>query len=163
DLENSIPSRAIILKRDLCAQLHQLFFGELVSQTRIQIVRDVRGRVSHRVSQLKDQSFCVIEWGPVVAGHGEQFFVAKPCFSAHGRIDVYSERTSDPCRGADFSQLNVAQRNDSFPPECCFHGDAAPDEGGHTHLDLSRRKIFPEHFSHYAVKPPQMPRCVFFL
>ena len=61
DVENSVPSCAIILERDLRAQLHQLFFGKLLSQTRIQIVRYIRGRISHRVSQLDDEAFRVIE------------------------------------------------------------------------------------------------------
>ena len=30
DFENSVPSCAIILERDLRAQLHQLFFGKLI-------------------------------------------------------------------------------------------------------------------------------------
>jgi hypothetical protein len=41
-------------RTDLRAQLHQLFLEELFLQTRIQIVRDIRGRISHRVSQLDD-------------------------------------------------------------------------------------------------------------
>src|SRR6266702_274050 len=82
---------------------------------------------------------------------------------AHGRIDVYSERTTDPRRYADFSKLNVTQRDKSFAAEPGFHGDAAPDESGQTHLDLCWRKIFPKHFAHHAVKPPQMPRCVVLL
>ena len=49
DVEDSVPTSAIILERDLRAQLHQLFLGELFSQPRIQIVRDIRWRVSHRV------------------------------------------------------------------------------------------------------------------
>ena len=56
DVENSVPASAIILERDLRAQLHQLFFGKLLSQTRIQIVRDIRWRISHRVSQLDDEA-----------------------------------------------------------------------------------------------------------
>src|SRR5262245_48755997 len=161
DVENSIPSCAIILERDLRAQLHQLFLGELFSQPRIQIVRYIRGRISHRVSQLNDQSFRIIEWRPLVAEHSEQFAIAQACFSAHGRINIYSETTTDPRRGSDFSQLNVTQRDNSFAAERGFHDDAAPDERGQTHLDLCRRKIFPEHFAHHAVKPSQMPRCVF--
>jgi len=61
DVENSVPPCAIILERDLRAQLHQLFFGKLLSQTRIQIVGDIRGRICHRVSQLNDKAFRVIE------------------------------------------------------------------------------------------------------
>lgn len=61
DIENSVPSCAIILERDLRAQLHQLFFGKLLSQTRIQIIRNIRGRISHRVSQLDDKAFRVIK------------------------------------------------------------------------------------------------------
>jgi hypothetical protein len=38
DIENSVPACAIILERDLRAQLHRLFFGKLFAQTRIQIV-----------------------------------------------------------------------------------------------------------------------------
>ena len=151
---NSVPSCAIILERDLRSQLHQLFFGKLFSQTRIQIVRDIRGRISHRVSQLNDQAFHIVEWRSVVAEHSEQFFIAKACFSAHGRIDIYSERTPDPRRGPDFSQLNVTQRDNSLAAERRLHGDAAPDERRQTHLNLCRRKIFPEHLSHHAVEPP---------
>ena len=160
DVENSVPACAIILERDLRAQLHQLFFGKLIAQTRIQIVRDIRRRISHRVSQLNDKTFRVIEWRSLVAEHSAQFVIAQACFSAHGRIDIYSEWAADPRRGADFSQLNVTQRDKSFAAKPRFHGDAAPDETGQTHLDLRRRKIFTEHFAHHAVKPPQMPRCV---
>ena len=106
-VENSVPAGAIILKRDLRARLHQLFLGELFSQPRIQIIRYIRGGISHRVSQLNDKAFRVIEWGPGMAEHSEQFVIAQSCFSAHGRINIYSERTTDPRRGSDFSQLNV--------------------------------------------------------
>ena len=162
DVKNSIPSCAIILERDLRPQLHELFFGELFSQMRIQIVRNIRGRISHAVSQFNDQAFGIIEWGPVVAEHSEQFVIVQACFSAHGRINIYSERTSDARSGSDFSQLNVTQRDNSFAAERGFHGDAAPDKSRQTHLDLCRRKIFPEHFAHHAVKPPQMPGCLIF-
>ena len=114
DIENSIPACAIILERDLRAQLHQLFFRKLLSQTHIQIVRDIRGRISHRVSQLDDKAFRVIEWGSVVAEHSAQFVIAQACFSAHGRIDIYSERTTNPGRGADFSKLDITQGDKSF-------------------------------------------------
>ena len=163
DVENSIPTCPIILERDLPTQLHQLFFGELLLQTRIQIIRDIRRRISHRVSQLNDQALRVIEGGSVVAEHSEQFVIAQARFSADGRINIYSEGTTDPRRGSDFSQLNVTQRDNSFAAERRFHGDSAPDERGQTHLDLCRRKIFPEHFAHHAVKPSQMPRCVLLL
>ena len=61
DVEDSVPTSAIILERDLRAQLHQLLIGKLFSQTRIQIIRDVCGRISHRVSQLNDKTFRIIE------------------------------------------------------------------------------------------------------
>jgi hypothetical protein len=48
-------------QRDLRAQLHQLFFGKLFSQTRIQIVRNIRGGITHRISQFNDEAFGVIE------------------------------------------------------------------------------------------------------
>jgi len=163
DVEDSVPTSAIILERDLRAQLHQLLIGKLFSQTRIQIIRDVCGRISHRVSQLNDKTFRIIEWCPIIADHSAQFVIAQACFSAHGRIDIYSEGTTNPRRGSDLSQLNVTQGNNSFATKRRFHCDAAPDERGQTHLNLCRRKIFPEHFAHYAVKPPQMPRCAFFL
>ena len=51
----------------------------------------------------------VIERRPVVAKSGAQLFIAEAGFSAHGRIDVYSEWTTDARRGAHFSQLNVTQ------------------------------------------------------
>jgi hypothetical protein len=140
--------------------LHQLFFVKLFSQTRIQIVRDIRRRISHRVSQLNDKAFCISEWPAIIARHSEQFFIAQACFSAHGRIDIYSERTTNARRGADFSNLDVTQGDKSFAAETRFHGDAAPDQSWQTHLDLCRRKILPEHFAHHTVKPPQMPRCV---
>jgi hypothetical protein len=47
-------------------------------------------------------------------------FIAEARFSAHGRIDIYSERTTDPRRGADFSKLNVTQRDQSFAAEPRF-------------------------------------------
>jgi hypothetical protein len=37
DIKDSVPSCAVIFKRDLPAQLHQLFFGKLFARTRIQI------------------------------------------------------------------------------------------------------------------------------
>ena len=61
DVEDSVPTSAIILERDLRAQLHQLFLGKLRSQKRIQIVRDIRRRVSHRIRQFNDKTFRVIE------------------------------------------------------------------------------------------------------
>jgi hypothetical protein len=43
----------------------------------------------------------------LVAEHSEQFGIAQARFSAHGRIDVYSEGTTDTRRGADFSQFGL--------------------------------------------------------
>ena len=163
DVEDSVPTCTIILERDLRTQLHQLFFGKLFSQTSIQIVGDIRRRICHRVSQLDGKAFGVIERRSVFAEHSAQFVIAQACFSAHGRIDIYSERATDTRRNSDFSKLNVTQRDKSFTAERCFHGDAAPDHSGQTHLDLCRRKIFPKHFAHHAVKPSQMPRCVLLL
>jgi hypothetical protein len=86
-----------------------LFFGKLIAQTRIQIVGNIRGRFRQRVSQLNDQPLRIIEGCQIVAGNGAQFFIAQARFSAHGRIDVYSERTTDARSSAYFSQLNIAQ------------------------------------------------------
>ncbi len=41
DVEKSIPAGAIILERDLSSQLHQLFLGKSIAQTRIQIVGNI--------------------------------------------------------------------------------------------------------------------------
>ena len=109
DVEDSVPACAIIFEGDLRTQLHQLFLGKLLSQTRVQIVRNIRGCIGHRVSQLNDKTFRVIERRPIIGGDSAQFVIAQACFPAHGRINVYSERTSDPSRGADSSQLNVTQ------------------------------------------------------
>lgn len=100
DVEDSVPTYAIILERDLRVQLHQLFVGKLLSQTRIQILRNIRGRICHRISELNHQSFGVTERCRVLAENSTQLFIAQVCFSAHGRIDIYSERTIDARRGA---------------------------------------------------------------
>ena len=71
DVENPVPSRAIILKRNLRAQLHQLFFGKVFSQTRIQIVRHVCGRIRHRVGQLNHEAFGIVERRSVLSGNSE--------------------------------------------------------------------------------------------
>ena len=128
-------------------------FLRFVSLPRVQIVRDIRGRIGYRVRQLNNKTFRIIKRRPVVAEHSAQFVIVQACFSAHGRIHIYSERTTNPGRRADFSKLNVAQRDKPFAAESRFHRDAAPDESGQAHLDLYRRKIFPEHFPYDAVKP----------
>ena len=109
-------------------------------QTRIQIVRDVCGRTNHRVSQLDDKPFRVVERCAVIAGHSAQLLVTQDRFSADGRIDINSEKTTDPRGGTDFSQLDVTQRDKSLPAERRFHCDAAPDESWQTHLYFCRRK-----------------------
>jgi hypothetical protein len=106
-VENSVASSAIVLERDLSAQLHQLFFRKLLSQTRVQIVRPIRWRICHRISKLDDEAFRVIEWRSVVARHSDQFVRAEAGFSADGRIEIYSEGTTNPRCGSDFSQLNI--------------------------------------------------------
>ena len=45
----------------------------------------------------------------MVIADGAQFLIAKTSFSAHGRIDVYSEGATDARRGSDSSELEVAQ------------------------------------------------------
>jgi hypothetical protein len=109
DVEESIPAGAIIFERDLCPELHQLFFGKLIAQARVQLIGDIRQRIGERVGKFNDQSFRVIEWRHVVATNSMQLFIAQAGFSAHGRIDVYSERTADACCGADSPQLHIAQ------------------------------------------------------
>jgi hypothetical protein len=134
--------------------LHQLFFGKLIAQPCVQIVRDIRWRVAHRVRQLNDKAFRIVKRRPVVAKHSVQLIIVQAGFSAHGRIDIYSEKTTNPGSSADFSKLNVTQRDKPFSAERRFHGNAAPDESGQTHLDLYRCKVFAKHFPHYAIKPP---------
>ncbi len=109
DVENAVPTCAIILKRDLRAQLHQLFLGKLVAQPRVQIIGNVRWRLCHGISQFNDQSLRVIKGRSVVAKSGAQLFIAEAGFSAHGRIDVYSEGATDARCGANTPQLNVTQ------------------------------------------------------
>ena len=109
DIEEPIPPGAIIFERDLRRQLHQLLLGKLLPQTRVQLIRNIRRRVGQRVSQFNDQSFRIVEGRQIVAGNGAQFLIAQACLSAHGRIDIYSERTTDTRSSANFSQLNVAQ------------------------------------------------------
>jgi len=41
DIEEPIPTCTIILKSDLRSELHQLFFGKLIAQTRIQLVGNI--------------------------------------------------------------------------------------------------------------------------
>ena len=75
--------------------------------------------------------------------HSAQFVIVQACFSAHGRIDIYSERTTDPRRGADFSQLNVTQEDQSFAAEPRFHGNAAPTSPGKRIWIFAGVKSFP--------------------
>ena len=70
DVEKPIPPGAIILKRDLRRQLHQLLLGKLLPQTRVQLIRNIRRRVGQRVSQFNDQSFRIIEGRQIVVGNG---------------------------------------------------------------------------------------------
>jgi len=88
------------------------------------------------------QSFCVIKRRHVVVANGAQLFIAQASFSAHGRIDVYSEGTADARRGAYFCQLNITQGEKPFAAETGFHGDAAPNESWHPHLHHRGSKIF---------------------
>src|SRR4029453_16124876 len=103
------PTRPIILERDLRSELHQLFFRKLIAQTRIQIVRNIRRRSGECASQVDDKSLGITEWRQIVSRKGTQFLIVQACFSAYGRIDVYSKRTADARSSADSSQLNVAQ------------------------------------------------------
>jgi len=105
------------------------------------------------VSQVNDEPFRVIEKRQIIPKNGAQFLISSPCFSAHGRIDVYSKRTTDACCSPGFSELNVAQRDKPFPAETGFHRDPAPHQTGQAHLDLRRRKIFSEHLAHRSVEP----------
>ena len=77
DVENAVPTCAIILKRDLRAQLHQLFLGKLVAQPRVQFVGHIRQRVGQGVSQFNHQPFSIMERCNVVAENGTQFFIAQ--------------------------------------------------------------------------------------
>jgi hypothetical protein len=108
------------------SQLHELFFRKLIAQTRIQLVGNIRWRISQRVSQFNDEPLDVIKLRPVVAETSAQFVIAQTGFSAHGRIDVYSEWTTDARRGADSSKLNVTKGDQPLPAETGLHGNAAP-------------------------------------
>jgi hypothetical protein len=108
--------------------LHQLFFGKLVAQALVQLIGDIWWRVRKGASQFNDQAFRIVEGCPVIPGNGAQFLIAQAGFSALGRINVYSERTTDARCSADFSQLDVAQRDKSLPAKGSFHGDPAPHE-----------------------------------
>ena len=98
DVENAVPTCAIILKRDLRAQLHQLFLGKLVAQPRVQIIGNVRWRLCHGISQFNDQSLRVIKGRPVVAKSGEQLFIAEAGFSA--TAELTSIQNGQPMRAA---------------------------------------------------------------
>jgi hypothetical protein len=80
------------------------------------------------ISKFNDHPFRVIEKRQIISDNGAQFLVTQSRFSAHGRIDIYSEGTADACSGADFSQLNIAQRDKSFSAHSGFHCNSAPHE-----------------------------------
>ena len=126
DVEEAIPTGAIMFKSDLPSQLHELLFRKLIAQTRIQLVGNIRWRVNQGVSQLNYQSLSIIKRCHVVAASSAQLFIAQTGFSAHGRIDVYSEWTTDARRGADSSKLNVTQGDQSLPVETGLHRNTAP-------------------------------------
>jgi hypothetical protein len=109
DIEKPIPAGTIIFERDVSSQLHQLFFRKLVAQTRVQLIGDIRWRVRKGISQLNHQSFSIIERRKVAPENSVKFLIAQTCFSANGRIDVYSKRASNASRSANSSQLDMAQ------------------------------------------------------
>ena len=63
DVENAVPARAVVLKRDLRGELHQLLFGELVAEARVQVIGDVGGRLHHGVGQFQNQPLRIVKYG----------------------------------------------------------------------------------------------------
>jgi len=158
DFKNTIQAGAIILKRDLRSQLQQLFFREFIPQASVQIIRNIRWRADHCVGQFNHQTLDLIELCQVIAYERAQLLISQSCFSADGRIDVYSKRTADSCRCSHFCQLNVTQRYLALAAEASFHRNAAPNQTRQTHLQFDRREFFAKHLAHRAVKPTQVPR-----
>jgi len=129
----------------------------MLAEPGIQVVRDVRRRLGHRVREFDQQAFHIGEYTQIIAGQGEKLLVSQSCFSANGRIDVYSKRTADPGGGAHLGQLNVAQRDSPFPAQASLHRNGTPDQPRQTHLHLRRGELFVEHLAHQCVEPAQMP------
>lgn len=69
DVEDPVPARTIIFKSDVRAQLHQLLFGKMLAQPRIQIIGNIDRRARHRVRQFNYQPLNIGEDAEVVTGH----------------------------------------------------------------------------------------------
>ena len=156
-VEDAVEASPVVFKGNLPGKLQQLFLRELFAQTGIEIFGDIGRSHGHCISQLDDQTLQIGENGEVPVRKSAQFFVAQARFSAHGRINVYSERAADARGGADFGQLDVTERDSTLFGQACLHGDAAPNEAWHAHLKFHRGEVLAEHFAHDSVKPTQLP------
>ena len=98
DVEESIPARTIILKRDLRCQLHQLFLGKLIAQTCVQLIRNIPRRVGQRVSQFKTNRSVSLRGVRSLPGTARSFSSLKPAFLP--TTELMSTQKGQPTRAA---------------------------------------------------------------
>jgi len=101
DLEGAVETGSEILQGDRSRQFDNLGGGEESLQFFKHRVGNIRRRPAHAFSVTQHRLLAAIE---MLAGleyrNIFQLFVANPGLSAHGRVDIHSERTTDHLRGA---------------------------------------------------------------
>jgi hypothetical protein len=110
--EYSVRARAIILPGYGCSQFHQLRSGKPLLQSPTQLLCNFRRRGRQGVRQFQYELFIGREKVAVsVPVEVADLFVAQPCVSATGRVNVDSKRTLHQLGCANLPQYFQLRRD----------------------------------------------------
>jgi hypothetical protein len=66
-VKHAVQASAKVFKGNLSGQFHQLLFGKLSQQARIQVIRNVGWRPCHLVRELDDKALEIVENREIMA------------------------------------------------------------------------------------------------
>lgn len=100
-VEGPVQPRPVVLLRDIGGDLNQLFLAEMLAQFCKQLIRDVRRGRALAISEAKERLLRGRESLETAVNDGGDLVASEAIFSADGRIDVHSKRTTNPRGRAD--------------------------------------------------------------
>jgi hypothetical protein len=96
DVVDAVETGARIFPGDDGRQFDQLALGEMTTQGGVEFVGDVGGRAGELCGEAKDDFFDVVEVGAGLESRQVlKLLLGDALFSAHGRVNVDSKRTTD--------------------------------------------------------------------
>jgi hypothetical protein len=126
NLERAVEARTEILERNGRSEFHHLLIGEMLAEFSEDRIGDLGRSARHALGIAKDRFLVAIEMrARIERGERLELIVSDAGVSAHGRVDVHSERASDHLRRA--YERKCFER--AFDCRRCRNGGIEPRRG----------------------------------